>query len=177
MWIGEHHPWAGRKVLGESVPLHGGPTHLETDIKMNLYSAGAPKAWSLLKVSSFLRVSLLNLTEKSGQRPKVMTKYHKLSGKASWNHLSVEKKSIQTPCSSFTHTPQLPNDFLVWMALIVSLITKTFKHSRSLSQLRCGGTHLLSATVMGIKGNSHPKEMKSAQGIPYSPCLPLTRSL
>lgn len=44
--------------------------------------SSSSKAGSLLKVSSFLGASLLNLTEKSGQRLKVLTKYPKLSGNA-----------------------------------------------------------------------------------------------
>lgn len=81
--MGEHCPWARRKVLGEAflctVAQHPLPGDRYED-KFMLDSS--PKAWSLLKVSSFLRASLLNVTEKSGQRSKVMTKYHKLSGKA-----------------------------------------------------------------------------------------------
>ena len=70
----------GRPQVARTSALRPSPPGDPLQDEFTLSSSS--KAWSLLKVSSFLGASLLNLTEKSGQRLEVLTKYPKLSGNA-----------------------------------------------------------------------------------------------
>lgn len=99
----EHGSWAGRTTL------HGAfselwPNHREKDVEKKLCSV-VPEGQGASPDFLLLRSSPLGKSEKSGQRPKVMIEYLKLSEKARWKHHCWEEINSNIKPIIFSHLP------------------------------------------------------------------------
>lgn len=99
----EHVSWAGRTTL------HGAfsalwPNHREPDAEKKLCSV-VPEGQGASADFLPLRSSPLGKSEKSGQRPKVMIEYLKLSEKARWKHHCWEEINSNIKPIIFSHLP------------------------------------------------------------------------
>lgn len=128
-------------------------------------------AWRPGASADSLRSSPLGKSEKSGQRPKVMIEYLKLSEKARWKHHCWEEIIQTSSPSSFSHLPP-PIPKCLFNADGCKCVFNKLWVSYALGspfRLRCGSVRLLPPYRHGSeKKQPSAAEVKLACGVPLS---------